>query len=356
MTTLNQNYMVSLEEAIQITALTPEVRFEWISQPGLGKTSSVKRLSEVTGITRYALIDAASMDIGDTGLPWVNHETKTSGFYPSERFELHSGEPVIIFIDELKKAPLPTQNALMPLQEEFRPRLGNVYLPEGSYVLSAGNFDTDGVGDNQLAHAINRKTTLYIRNHTADEWIMNYAIPNGLDGGLIAFVHDNPRIMASYRDPDQQDNPLIFQPTKVQGAFATGRSLSRASSILRNRGTVTHNALMAALAGTIGLAAAHELEAYVHYQASLPSRDSIINEPKNARLPDAGAACYVLVFNLVVLVDATNINPIITYVNRLPAEFQSVFFLQVAKNKDKQKIAFRNDLFKQWLLANEDLL
>lgn len=359
MTTLNQNYMVSLEEAAQLTARVRGVTHEWVSEPGNGKTTfATTRVAELAGIAPedVALIDCASMELGDGGLPWVNHENKTSGFYPSERFGLHHGRPVLIVLDELSKSSQPTQNMLQPLIETHKRRFYNIPLPDGSIVCMTGNLSTDGVGDSQLAHTKNRRSRLYVRRATAAEWIQDYAIPKGLNAGLITFVHETPRIMASYRDPDQDENPYIFHPTKMQEAYASPRSLSQASHIIEQRGDLSHNAVMADLAGTIGLAAAHDLEAFIRYQDSLPPRDSIINDPKNARLPDAGAACYVLVFNLVVLVDATNINPIITYVNRLPAEFQSVFFLQVAKNKDKQKIAFRNDLFKQWLLDNEDLL
>ena len=356
MSVINQNYMVSLEEAAQLIAAVPENRFDLRGEPGIGKSTLIKRISELSGITRCAYVDVPNLDLGDTGMPVLNHETQTTGYYPNERFELHSGEPVLIMLDEFSKGMLPVRNMLHPLLEEHKPRFGNKDVPKGSIVLMTGNLSTDGVGDSDPAHTIGRKSTLFIRKPSAEEWIMNFAIPNDLDAGLVAFVHENPRIMASYVDPDQTDNPYIFHPTKVQGAYASPRSLSRASNILKRRKNLSHNAVMASLAGTVGLATANDLEAFIHYQDSLPPRDTILDDPKNARLPDAGAACYVLVFNLVMLVDDSNINSIITYVNRLPTEFQSVFFLQVAKNKDKQRVAFKNQMFRDWLLANEDLL
>ena len=356
MAVINQNYMVSLEEAAQLIAHVPEVRHEMVSEPGCGKTSSLARIGELAGITRLALIDCASMELGDGGLPWVNHERKVSGFYPNERFELDSGEPVIIMLDEFSKAPQPTQNMLHPLLEEHRPRFYNVPLPAGSIVTLTGNLSTDGVGDTQMAHTKNRKSRLFVRKPSAVEWIQNYAIPKNIDGSLIAFVHETPRVMASYIDPDQSENPYIFHPTRVQDAYASPRSLSRASNIIKRRHMFTHNAVMADLAGTLGLATANDLEAFVRYQDELPPRDSIINDPKHAMVPDSGAARYVLVFNLVTMADASNINSIFTYIDRLPVEFQSVFCLQIAKNKEKQGLAFRNSMFKDWLIQNEDLL
>ena len=356
MAVMNQNYFVSLEEAAQLIALVPENRQDLRGEPGIGKSTLMKRISELSGITRCAYIDVPNLDLGDAGMPVLNHEQKTTGYYPNERFELHTGEPVLIMLDEFSKGMLPVRNMLHPLLEEHNPRFGNVALPQGSIVFMTGNLSTDGVGDSDPAHTIGRKSTLYVRKPTANEWIQNFAIPHGLDGGLVAFVHENPRIMASYIDADQNDNPYIFHPTKVQGAYASPRSLSRGSNILKKRKLLSHNAVMADLAGTVGLATANDMEAFIRYQDELPPRDTIIDDPKNARLPDAGAACYVLVFNLVMLVDDSNINSVITYVNRLSPEFQSVFFIQVAKNKDKQKIAFRNQMFRDWLLANEDLL
>jgi len=357
MSVINQNYMVSLEEAAQLTAHLPEVTHEWVSEPGCGKTTvATTRVAEIAGISRVALIDCASMELGDGGLPWVNHENKTSGFYPNERFELHSGEPVLIVLDEFSKAPQPTQNMLQPLIETHKRRFYNIPLHKNSIVAMTGNRSTDGVGDSMLGHTKNRRSKLYVRKSTSSEWIQNYAIPKGLNGGLIAFVHENPRVLASYLEPDQAENPYIFQPTQVQDAYASPRSLGQVSHIIDRRHLFTHNAVMADLAGCVGLVTANDLEAFVRYQDEIPSRDSITDSPKTARLPDSGAACYVLVFNLVTMADESNINSIFTYINRLNVEFQSVFCLQIAKNKDKQKVAFRNQMFRDWLLANEDLL
>ena len=356
MSVINQNYMVSLEEAAQLIALVPENRHDLRGEPGIGKSTLMRRISELSGISRCAYIDVPNLDLGDAGMPVLNHEQKTTGYYPNERFELHSGEPVLIMLDEFSKGMLPVRNMLHPLLEEHNPRFGNVALPKGSIVFMTGNLSTDGVGDSDPAHTIGRKSTLFVRKPSAAEWIMNFAIPNNLDSGLVAFVHENPRIMASYVEPEQSENPYIFHPTKVQGAYASPRSLSRASNILKKRKTLPHNAVMADLAGTVGLATANDLEAFIHYQDALPPRESIIEDPKNARLPEGGASCYVLVFNLVMLADANNITPILTYVNRLPTEYQTVFYIQMAKNRTKQALAFGHETFRNWLLENSDLL
>lgn len=355
MTMINFGSTLSFTETANLIASCPELRVHVEGEMGIGKSSIIPHIAKQTGITRWAYIDVPNLDIGDVALPVIKHDSKTTGYYPNERFNLHLGEPVIIMLDEFPKGAAPVQNMLHPLLEETNPRFGDIPLPPGSIVFTTGNLTTDGVGDNRKAHTINRQTTVRMRKPTADEWIHNYAVDAGVDGAIIAFVKEVPQLFASYLDDGQEDNHYIYNPRRPSKVYVSPRSLSRASHIVKRRRELGSNAMTAALIGTIGEQAARDLGAYIEHQNELPAWADIIANPKSARVPDSPGASAVLVFGAVQRVEAETIDPFMQYLDRFDTNWQATFCLALAKS-NKQKVGFANSSYRDWLTKNQDLL
>ena len=274
------NQMLSLKQAEELVAsVGKEVTVHLRGQPGIGKSSMLKTLAERFPDHIPVYIDCADLDLGDLAMPAMNHENKTTAFYPNERFQLQHGKPVIVMLDEITKASEPVKNMLLPVMLERR--LGSVEFHPDSIVYSTGNLTTDGVGDNMKAHAKNRLTTVTVRNPNDDEWI-NWGVDNGVAPEILAWVKQFPHCLAMYTDDSQKENLYIFNPRKQQEAFVSPRSLFKASAIVKNRQTLGEDTTLAALAGTIGESAARDMSAYfVLLMVYLPKSQST----KNLRKP-----------------------------------------------------------------------
>jgi MoxR-like ATPase len=136
---------VSLKQAEELIATVgKEVTVHLQGQPGIGKSTMLKELAERFPEHIPVYIDCADLDLGDLAMPAMNHESKTTAFYPNERFQLQHGKPVIIMLDEITKASEPVKNMLLPVMLERR--LGSVQFHPDSIVYSTGNQTTDGVG------------------------------------------------------------------------------------------------------------------------------------------------------------------------------------------------------------------
>jgi hypothetical protein len=307
----------------------------------------------------YAYFDCAQKDLGDIAMPSLNREKRVTEYFPNAVLQLQTGKPVVIMLDEFTKAPQPVQNMLHPLLEARNPRLGDIPLPSGSIVFLTGNMATDGVGDNIKAHTLNRVTVVTVRKPTAEEWL-KWAVSNDIDPVVMAWVNQFPHALESYLDGDQDgsqdNNPYIFNPKKMQGAFVSPRSLQLASNILKHREHLTSNALLAAIIGTIGEAGARDLHAFIQYQDQLPAWETITTKPKEARLPQSPGACSVLVFGAIARVDITTITPFVEYLTRMEPEWQAAFFINMAKNPAKQQVAFASRAFGEWIEQNADML
>lgn len=352
------NTGLSHKEVASLIVNCPEIRVLVEGEPGIGKTSLREDLIKGTGITSVALINAPEMCDGDAAMPALNHETKTTGFYPNERFRMHTGEPVIIIIDELGKATESVRNMLHPLLEEQHPRLGNVPLPPGSYVVTLTNMRGDGVGDNYKAHTLNRLTRVRMRKPTADEWVNEYAVNAGVEPSIIAFASKSAastQLFASYTDPGQEENYYIFNPRRPDAPCWTPRSASRASKIVKQRKLIGDNATLAALCGTIGEKAAHDLNAYIQFQDELPSWQSIVDSPTGVSVPRSAGALAVLVFGAVTRVEEDTMTPFMKFLERTDETWVATFISTLARS-ERAKIGYRSPAFTNWVRDNNELL
>ena len=340
---------ISLKQAEELIATVGrEVTVHLRGQPGIGKSSILKSLSKRFPEHTPVYIDCADLDLGDLAMPAMNHETRTTTFYPNERFAIHNDKPVIIMLDEITKASEPVKNMLLPVMLERR--LGSVAFHKDSIVYSTGNLTTDGVGDNMKAHAKNRLTAVTVRNPNDDEWI-NWAIDNDIAPEIIAWVKQFPHALACYTDEAQKENMYIYNPRKQQEAFVSPRSLAKASPIVKSRQVLGEDTTLTALAGTIGEAAARDMSAYFSLADGLPTKEAIYNRPMEATIPNDPAARVILIMRELVSVTTENFDAWITYLQRLPMELQALFAVNIMASSRKS-VAATNKTFIDWAVKN----
>lgn len=355
MTTINFGKTVTLAQAAKLILATPENRYLLQGEPGIGKSSLLKTLAASLPNHETAYIDVPNMDLGDIAMPVINHETKTTAYYPNSRFKVHLGKPVITMLDEFTKGAEPIKNMLHPLLEVANPRLGDVSVHPESIVFLTGNLGSDGVGDSLKAHSRNRIIPLTVQKPDADQWI-NWALNNDIAAEVIAWVQQFPHALASYTDESQKDNPYIYNPKKVQTSFVSPRSLERVSNIVRVRDQLDADSLICAMTGAVGEAAARDMQAYIEFADQLPTWDSVIADPKTAKVPEGAGACAIMVFGAIAKVEKSTMTKFMEYLERFEPEWQACFAINIAKNPSKQAIAFSSGKFADWVQANEDLL
>jgi hypothetical protein len=353
-TEINFGKTVSLKEAEDLLVNVRRNRFHLRGEPGIGKSSMLKRIGERTGLP-VAYIDCPNMDLGDIAMPVVDHATKTTRYYPNARFLLEEGKPVAIMMDEFTKAPAPVMNMLHPMLEVANPRLGDIPIHPDSIIFTTGNLSSDGVGDNMKAHTSARLTKVTVLKPTAEQWLP-WAIPHGIAPEVCAYVDRFPQVLASYLDGTQKDNPYIYNPRAQQDGYICPRTLELASNIVKQRAHFSSDSLIAALAGTLGEAGARDMQAFIAYADQMPTRESIIADPKSAKVPDQPGACAVVIYGLIAASEKSNFSAFMEYVKRFQAEWQATFAINIARNTSKQSIAFGNRDFSKWVADNQDLL
>ena len=354
MAEVNFGKTVSLAQAKNLIVTNPDTRFMLRGEPGIGKSWMLEEIANAMGYG-YAYIDVPNLDLGDIAMPVIDHETKTTRYYPNARFGLHTGKPMVIMLDEFSKGAEPVKHMLHPMLEKANPRLGDLSISKENIVFLTGNLATDGVGDSMKAHTLNRIVPITVQKPDAEQWL-TWAIPNGVEPEVCAWVNQFPHVLASYTDPAQSENPYIFNPKRAQTAFVSPRSLVTASNIVRTRHQNDNDSVIAALIGSIGESGARDMQAYLEFSDQLPTWEQTITHPTTTKIPTDPGACAIVVFGAISRVEKDTITPFMQYMERMSAEWQAVFAINVSRAKAKQQIAFSCKAFADWVAKNQDLL
>jgi hypothetical protein len=301
--------------------------------PGVGKSKVVEAVGEAYGgilEIRAPLMDPTGADLR---FPVVDPKTGSMRWLTSDDFP-RSGKGVL-FIDEMVQATPTVMAGLSQLILDRR--IGTSYkLPDGWRIVAAGNRDTDRAATNRMpSHIANRFTHLNFEVDHADWYAWAYA--NNIHPMVIAFLQFKPDLLHKF-DPKLR-------------AFPTPRSWHFMSNIL-NGGDVDE-CLQEVVAGTVGEGAATEFVGFIRVFRDLPDYDTIRKRPGGCKVPTDVAVKYAIASMLAALTKPEDMKAIMTYVARLPNEFQ---ILATQEMTLRNKKLAETSAYIGWAAANKDLL
>lgn len=346
--TMNIN---QVKDAIKAIGATNTIMI--LSEPGCGKTSILKMLEQEMGDGYdYIYVDGPNKDLMDIAASIPNHTTKSLEYYVSSLFKMDSGKPKVIMIDEALKVPKLLQPIYTRMYLEHT--VGDEPLPEGSIVFATSNNMSDGVNDVLPAHTANRLTIVQMEKPSPSLWL-SWAGERGISPVIRAGVQMFPRMLRSYRDADQGDNPYIFQPSKPQMSFVSPRSLEKSDPIIKS--SLSNEDKLALLAGTLGESGARDMMTFVALDKSVTQFEDIIDKPETVAVPTDIAPLLLMIFQALDKIENQDqLNKYQKFVNRIPnEEIQAVWFVMVLRSS-KARLARVNPEINKWALENHNLL
>jgi len=346
-------YANSLDEAVKLISESgKKVTYLMRGHTGCGKTSTLKTLGDTFPTHKPIYLDCMSLDLGDLWVPVHDREKGCITMVPNESLGVHTGEPVILMLDEFPKANKSVKSGLLRVMLERS--VNGVPLHPDSIVYATGNLSDEGLGDMLEAHQGNRICVIETAKPTAEQWIP-WAINNNLDPVTISFANENPQIFADFRDVENpEDNQWIFHPRRgASEQFVTPRSLELASDIMQIREHLTTNSLTSALIGTIGSRGAMDMLAYTKLVDDLPKLEDIKTSPTSAKIPTTASALCMIVYRTLASIEKEWVGAWLTYLKRLPPEAQAMFANGVRSPKyNKQSLIMTHKLFTEWARDN----
>ena len=264
---------------------------------GVGKSDVARQVAASRGMKLYdvrgSLIDAVDL----RGCPYVDNGVTRWGV-PS--FLPQVDEPALVLLDEMNRAPMMVQNALLSLVLDRR--IGEYVLPDSVAVAACCNMDGAGVSrspealDNRFIHC-----QMVVDVYDWSKWAMS----NGIHPAVVAY--------------NRFRTEHLHQVVKGQKANATPRSWSFVSDMVHEGGPCRDKLI----AGAIGKPIADEFLAFLGIFSNAPNLDAILINPTGAPIPPASepATLYAVAHGLALRSNAANFDKILVYFDRLPEEF-----------------------------------
>jgi len=201
--------------------------------PGCGKSSIIEQIAIDLGYglnIQYLatlLLEAFGMPLPTMDPNAIFQRWSSPEFYSIQNLKI---EPklrdkwIILFLDDIHLAPKNIQNYLFQLI--LCRSIHNKKLPDNFIIILAGNRSIDRAGYQSLMSPIvNRLQMLDIKS-SAQDWLVNFAIPQNLRQDIISFIELYP-------------NLLISEPLESK-AFASPRSWVYYSDSLKELEKIKH--------------------------------------------------------------------------------------------------------------------
>jgi MoxR-like ATPase len=219
-----------------IRCLSHEQSVLLLSPPGVGKSDVVRQAAATEGLECKSLLGTQIAPEDVSGVPRIVGER--SVFCPPRVLLPENAGKFCLFLDELPACAPDVQKAFYSLLLERR--IGEYQLPEGTWVVAAGNRAEDKALVRTISSAlVNRVLILNVRIDVP-EWLA-WAQGNNVREDVIKFIEQHPEALL-------RPVPDKAVPFSTPRAWA---SLSRALDLVGERGQLTGPLVRALAVGRV---------------------------------------------------------------------------------------------------------
>lgn len=310
---------VTLSEAKSlISCAAHRQSFLLLSAPGIGKSEMVRQAAIDAGLDCKSLLGTQIAPEDVSGVPYIVGER--SVFCPPRVLLPESPKPFCLFLDELPACTPDIQKAFYSLLLERR--VGEHSLPEGTWVVAAGNRSQDRALVRTISSALVNRVILLQMRVDLKEWLI-WAKPNGVRSEIMAFISYIPAALMRNvpRDPVPFSTPRAWT------------SLSRSLDLAEQGGVLT-NATRRALA--FGTVSAEDAAVFCSMaEASLSgirSLEEYFEDP--SLLPESDTARWFIIHRMRTMLQRNELPPVTPdalnrFLDALPQEFRCALMVDL---------------------------
>lgn len=302
--------------------------------PGIGKSHIVHAIAKQYNLK---LIDLRLSQCDPSDL--LGYPTFMNGradYAPFAHFPIE-GDPLpegysgwLLFLDELTSALPAIQAAAYRIILDRQ--VGSHKLHKRVAIVGAGNLETDGAIVEPMSTALQSRLAHLQLGIDVPQWL-DWAASKGIDPRITSYINYKPKSL------------YTFSPTHTDHTYAAPRTWEFSSNVLKELEPNDPDTLPM-LAGLISEGVAREFFGFMKIEASLLRVEQIIKDPNYCKVPDEPSALYAMTGSIAQQLFDEKIEPLMTYVTRMPAEFQVVCLREAAKrNTNLVKAA----AFQKWI-------
>ena len=328
-------------EMILETAIRNRENVMLVSEPGVGKTTLVRKLQGRLDADLELAHGVTSDPTDAKGLGFPNKDGETASFLPFGMMVrlMKATKLTICFLDDFGQAPGAVQASFMQIVEERQ--INDKKISDHVCFIAATNRRGDRSGVSGILEAVKgRFTILNMDCHVDDtvQWMQE----NGMPPELPAFLKFKPGLISDLKPTAEMTN----SPSPRNWA-AVGR--------WQNLGIPAVDRYEV-FRGRVGEAAATEYCGFLEICDKLPAPSTIIKDPEGAVVPTEPSVLFALGGALTrhVKDHPKDFGPVLRYAHRIPPEF-SVMLVMGCIHGDKT-LAGNTPEFRDWAVKYHQVL
>jgi hypothetical protein len=318
---------------------------------GVGKSTIIRSVADDLGIGFIDFRLAQREPVDMRGLPVPNKETHTVEWYVTSDFPSDPNSKGIILFDELPAADSSLQIAAFEIILDRR--LGKLYsLPNGWYVIAAGNRTTDHAGAKSILSPLANRFLHVELDTNSEDWVL-WAQQHDIHPSVIGFIN--------YR------NEYLFhmEHENLERGWPSPRSWERVSHILNLYSSLDPDSpvLRKLVYGLVGNRAGVEFIEFFKNNAQFDNvLEYMLNSNLEFEIPDRADARYAVVSSMNYLLwrgkddedQKKRIDGFFRISMRLPADFAALAMLSAMAGNSKKMEAycadtlFHHPRYKEW--------
>jgi hypothetical protein len=311
----------------------------YFGQGGLGKSQIAKQVADNLGCDEFVVINPQFMDIVDfMGIPSISERdgvTVTTFTAPDFVQRILNAKNPFVFIDEATMGDEGLQGLIMSLALDKKS--GDHQLPKDTRIMVCANREEDGsVFSNVPAPLMDRYKPFNVAVSAQD------AIDHGVAKGW------HPEVISYLRNfPDAINKGWNVDFAKS----ATPRGFDHLQSFI-SKTDIPPSLELPIIQSFIGKAYGDEFVAFRRIYRDLPDREEIYSNPSSATVVDRYDVNTALATMLSYFAEDKNIDATITYLRRLPKEFQIICIADMHKAKPQLT---KGKAFVNWVTEGKNM-
>ena len=308
-------------------------------QPGGGKTEIIKQAAANIGYNVVISHPVVSDATDYKGFPFVIDGKAV--FIPfSDLLKIMEAEvPTLFFLDDLGQAMPAIQKAAMQLL--LAREINGKKISDLVTFAAATNRKEDKAGVTGILEPVkSRFASIVELVPDVDDWVGWALDQPEIPIELISYIRWRPAMLNQY------------EPTNEMKNTPSPRTVYQAGLVIE-AGMPKHLEY-AAFAGAAGSAFAAEFTGFLATYRDLPDPDSILMDPRNARVPENNtSAMYAVCGAIAQRATVDNMENVCTYASRLPGDF-SVLMIHDAQKRNPEVCETR--AFIKWANDHADII
>lgn len=305
--------------------------------PGVGKSDIIAQACQASEAELIIEHPVVSDPTDFKGLPFAKNGKAEFLPFGSLRDIIDAKRRTVFFLDDLGQAPPSVQAACMQLI--LARRINGSKVSDQVTFVAATNRHKDRAGVTGILEPVkSRFVSIVELEPDMEDWVA-WALQADVPTELIAFIRFRPNLL------------FDFEPTNEMKNSPCPRTVANVGKLMQVG--IPSEIEYEVYSGSAGEGFAAELMAFLRIFRDLPNPDAVLMAPKKAKVPEDPATLYAICGALARKCGNNTIDNLITYANRLPAEF-SVLLIRDSVQLVPEVV--NNRSFIEWASSHSDVL